>query len=147
MKGLAPSPTVGFRNRIAQKYKVIIVPEKNTTKTCSRCLGPATKDDTRIAKRKKGLKNLYKRRTAVRGLRRCDNDICKGLINREQHMESIPKGPLRWNRDHNAAINIRSNFIHFLQKGVWHPCFKKSKPDPTLAHNEESEFTQGNERS
>src|SRR5690554_1845505 len=86
MKGLASSPTVGIKRRIAQKYKVIDTPEWNTTKTCSRCEGEMEGDPTRTTTNKDG------KVVPLRGIRRCNNeDYCGGL--------------LRWNRDHNAAIN------------------------------------------
>ncbi len=28
-------------------------------------------------------------------------------------------GGLRWNRDHNAAINIRNNLLPYLERGTW----------------------------
>ena len=28
-------------------------------------------------------------------------------------------GLRRWNRDHNAAINIRANLLHYLESGTW----------------------------
>ena len=54
------------------------------------------------------------RKVPLRGIRCCNNEKCGGL--------------LRWNRDHNAAINIRVNGIHWIQTGKWHPDFiPKSK--------------------
>ncbi len=42
---------------------------------------------------------------SVWGIRRCNSTICGGLR--------------RWNRDHNAAINIRANLLHYLNTGTW----------------------------
>ena len=39
------------------------------------------------------------------GIRRCNSAICGG-----HH---------RWNRDHNAAINIRANLMHYAESGAW----------------------------
>ena len=39
------------------------------------------------------------------GIRRCNSAICGG------HR--------RWNRDHNAAINIRANLMHYAESGAW----------------------------
>ena len=47
----------------------------------------------------------------VRGIRRCKNENC-GVI---------------MNRDYNAAINIRRNLLHFIENGDWLPCFSKKK--------------------
>jgi hypothetical protein len=41
----------------------------------------------------------------VWGIRRCNSAICGGFC--------------RWNRDHNAAINIRANLLHYLDSGTW----------------------------
>ena len=38
------------------------------------------------------------------GIHRCISD-CGGLH--------------RWNRDHNAAINIRNNLLHYLESSTW----------------------------
>ena len=42
---------------------------------------------------------------AVWGIRRCNSATCGGFR--------------RWNRDHNAAINIRNNLLQFLETGAW----------------------------
>jgi hypothetical protein len=39
------------------------------------------------------------------GIRRCNSATCGGFR--------------RWNRDHNAAINIRANLLHYLNNGTW----------------------------
>jgi hypothetical protein len=46
-----------------------------------------------------------------RGIRRCDSATCGGR---------------RWNRDLNAAINIRANLMHAIDNGGrWHAKFKR----------------------
>ena len=107
MKGLESSPTSSFRNRLAKKVKVILVPEYYTTKTCSKCLGSLEPDPTRTFKRKDGAF------VPLRGIRRCHNEKCGGF--------------LRWNRDYNAAINIRTNLMYYLKHDVWHPSFLSPK--------------------
>ena len=42
---------------------------------------------------------------SVWGIRRCNSATCGGFR--------------RWNRDHNAAINIRANLLHYLESGSW----------------------------
>jgi len=103
MKGLESSPTSGFRKLLSKRVKVIDVPERNTTKTCSKCHGLLVPDKTRLSKTKQG------KLVPCRGIRRCNNAIHGGL--------------LRWNRDHNAAINIRSNLIHYINHNEWNPTF------------------------
>ena len=49
----------------------------------------------------------------VRGIRRCKNEEC-GVI---------------MDRDYNAAINIRRNLLHFIDNGDWHPRFSKKKEE------------------
>ena len=49
----------------------------------------------------------------VRGIRRCKNEEC-GVI---------------MDRDYNAAINIRRNLLHFIDNGEWHPRFSKKKKE------------------
>ena len=42
---------------------------------------------------------------SVWGIRRCNSATCGGFC--------------RWNRDHNAAINIRANLLHYAANGAW----------------------------
>lgn len=105
MKGLPSSPTTGLRRRIAQRYWVVDTCEYRTTKTCSRCQKEVTADSTRKFTKKDG------EIVPLRSIRRCNNvnQTCEGF--------------LRWNRDHNAAINIRANLLHWIQHGKWDPSF------------------------
>ena len=47
----------------------------------------------------------------VRGIRRCQNEECRVIMN----------------RDYNAAINIRQNLLHYIQHGDWCPRFKRNQ--------------------
>ena len=49
----------------------------------------------------------------VRGIRRCKNEEC-GVI---------------MDRDYNAAINIRRNLLHVIDNGEWLPRFSKKKKE------------------
>lgn len=101
MKGLASSPTTGLKRRIAQRYTVIDTSEYNTTRTCSRCHTLIKGDPSRMKKRKNS--DIW---DCLRSIRLCWNkDYCGGF--------------LRWDRDHNAAINIRAQLIHRLEFGFW----------------------------
>src|SRR5690606_16526770 len=72
-KGLASSPITGFRNRLAKKFTVVVVPEQNTTQICSRCGKKLQPDDTRTRLSKN------EDEVSVRGIRRCYSDICGDL--------------------------------------------------------------------
>jgi hypothetical protein len=102
LAGLPSSPTQGLRARLRAKahlgLQVVPVPEAYTTLTCSRCGATLKEDPTRARYTDAG------RLVAPRGIRRCHSANCGGL---------------RWNRDHNAAINIRANLLHRLQNGRW----------------------------
>ena len=50
----------------------------------------------------------------LRGIRRCNNEECGGPNAHHR---------LLWNRDHNAAINIRNNLLHRLKHNRWDPLF------------------------
>lgn len=101
MKGLIPSPTSGIRRKLSRHFTVIDVSEYNTTKTCCKCeektMGSFLKRED-----KKG------RLVDVRGIRRCQNEEC-GVI---------------MNRDYNASINIRKNLICYIKNGHWCEKFK-----------------------
>jgi hypothetical protein len=56
----------------------------------------------RLRKKKKDGKEEW---VPVWGIRRCNSATCGGLR--------------RWNRDHNAAINIRVNLLHYFESGAW----------------------------
>jgi hypothetical protein len=101
MKGLIPSPTCGIKRKLCQHFTVIDVPEYNTTKTCCKCQQP-TMD--KWEERKRLCKNGQW--VCVRGIRRCQNEECGVIMNRD-----------------NAAINIRKNLIYYLEHNQWNPIF------------------------
>jgi hypothetical protein len=118
LPGLAPSPTTGLRKRLRAKQhqglQVVDVPEAFTTLTCSSCGGRTAPDLTR-ATRKRQDGTLI----SPRGIRRCNSEQCGGL---------------RWNRDHNAAINIRTNLLYRMAHGRFDPRFARHANDePTPA--------------
>lgn len=104
-RGLPPSPVQGLRERlVARGLTVVRTPEFWTTKSCSRC-GQLLCEDASRAK----LNPTTGRSQAPHGIRRCTSATCEG-----------PRRlPFRWNRDANAALNIRVNLIHRLQTGRW----------------------------
>ncbi len=51
-------------------------------------------------------------------IRRCNSATCEGR---------------RWNRDHNAAINIRANLLHYLNNGTWPQHGNANDADETTA--------------
>ena len=120
LRGLEASPTVGLRKRLEAKRRsleaarhglpsltIITTPEHYTTKTCARCgereLGPS---DNHKRTNRSGVE------VCLRGIRRCNNEECGGSRD-GIHL------PLLWDRDHNAAINIRSNLLYRLEHGRW----------------------------
>jgi len=107
LRGSPPSPTTGLRKRFRAKAHqglvVIDTPEYGTSKMCSYCKGELMEDPHR--KRKRERKDGKKDLVSVWGIRRCNSANCGGLR--------------RWNRDHNAAINIRANLLHYLESGTW----------------------------
>jgi hypothetical protein len=111
MNGLIPSPTCGMRKLLSRHFRVVDTCEYNTTKKCSLCetgwVEPVLKRN-----HPKLLKKGIIRSMDVRGLRRCNNEECAAYVN----------------RDHNAACNIRSNLLHYIQHGTWHPTFSYVKP-------------------
>jgi len=111
LPGIESTPTTGLKRRLAQRLEVHTVPEYKTSCTCSYCLGHVKGDRNRnklITDRRTGLP----KRVPVRGIRRCNSVQCGG------HK--------LWNRDHNAAINIRRNLLHKIQHGQWYPPFTRA---------------------
>jgi hypothetical protein len=102
-----PSPTTGLRKRLRAKlYQGLVVintPEYRSSKMCSRCKGEVAEDPSH--KRKYVCKDGTVKMVPVWGIRRCNSATCGGFR--------------RWNRDHNAAINIRANLLHYLERGTW----------------------------
>ena len=131
-KGTISSPTVGVRKLLSKHFTVIDIPEYKTTKTCCRChqptLGPhiwKTKTELRRKKKpdkldekmeikeKMEIEEKKEGSYPVRGIRRCQNEEC-GVI---------------FNRDYNAAINIRLNLLHYIQHGDWCDRFKRKNTE------------------
>ena len=108
----APSPTTGLRRRLRAKAHqglvVIDTPEPGTSKYCARCHGELKEDPTRTRTRRRVVDEevQLQEKVPLWGIRRCNSATCGGL---------------RWNRDHNAAINIRNNLLHYLESGTWPP--------------------------
>lgn len=115
MKGCIPSPCSGIRNMLKKHFDVVDVHEFRTTKTCSKCLeGEMTPVRKRVIRRGHANRNKEYANVPrdVRGLRRCNNEECAVLFN----------------RDYNAAMNIRKNLLHRIHKGRWHPAFARTDP-------------------
>jgi len=117
MRGLAPTPSNSLCTRLAQWVLVYRTPEYYTTKSCCRCdNNNLIPDCTRTY-----LKEVYSEdrtvmehvRTPLRSIRRCNSVECGGH--------------LRWVRDQNSPINIRSNWLHAMLYGVWNPRFSAQK--------------------
>lgn len=60
MKGCQPSPTTGIKRTLMQHFKVVTVPEYNTTITCSKCNQPTM--DSFIERVRKKRKKRRRRR-------------------------------------------------------------------------------------
>ena len=110
IKGTVSSPTVGLRRMLSKHFTVIDVPEYNTTKTCCKCNEPLMKAFLyRKRRRKKEEENEDAKAYPVRGIRRCQNEECGVIVN----------------RDYNAAINIRLNLLNHIKNGDWCERFKR----------------------
>jgi hypothetical protein len=108
----APSPTAGLRRRLCAKAHqgllVISTPEYRSSKMCSRCQRELQEDPTRTRQKtvvEDDGEIEIRKYVPVWSIRRCNSATCGGLR--------------RWNRDHNAAINIRANLLHYLSSGTW----------------------------
>jgi transposase len=95
-----------LRAKAHQGLVVIDTPEYRSSKMCSRCKETVHKDPSRARVQIRHIDDEIQVRLPVPvwGIRRCYSDICGGL---------------RWNRDHNAAINIRDNLLQYLASGTW----------------------------
>jgi hypothetical protein len=98
MPGLIPSPTVGIRKKLQDRFLSVDVPEWNTTVTCNEC-------NARTAGMKRQKKEGSDEIVSIHGLRYCNT--CKTFLN----------------RDKNAAKNILNNFLYFEKHGTWNPLF------------------------
>jgi hypothetical protein len=105
IKGLIPSPTTGFKEKLRNRFDMVDVPEWNTTKTCRLCSGECKEPgiQIRIWKKRKGEWKKIKKET--RDLKECKN--CGTILN----------------RDRNGALNILHNFCYYEKNGSWDPRF------------------------
>jgi len=118
MRGLAPTPSNSLCTRLAQWVLVYRTPEYYTTKSCCRCdNNNLIPDCTRTYQKElvysEGRQVMEHVRTPLRSIRRCNSRECGGH--------------LRWVRDQNSPINIRSNWLHAMLYGVWNPRFSAEK--------------------
>jgi hypothetical protein len=119
MKGCISSPSSSMLRLISTNFKdTIIVPEYNTSKTCSCCHSQIDmKTPFQVDSRKPNQDGDIEK-LDVRGLRRCQNEKC-GVL---------------WSRDYNAAINIKDNLVHHIFNHCWNPLFAsaRKKSDKTI---------------
>ena len=112
-----PSPTGALRIALARRFNVIDTDEYGTTKLCCKCgvgeMMPLPIDEAFSINHRalhRGGDEAYHKRP-VRGLRRCNNVECATLFD----------------RDHNAAINIRANALHHIRHRCWDPRFRERR--------------------
>jgi hypothetical protein len=101
-KGNPPTIGVGLMNKLAKRFVVALTPEQYTSKTCCKCFktcGPFVE----LEKKKK---------KKIRGVRRCQNENCK----------------LIQNRDRTGASNIGTQFkLLFEGEGTIHSMSKQER--------------------
>lgn len=102
-RGLAPSPGVGLRRRLAQDFLVVNVPEAYTSQRCSQCGSELEAPRRRVPKSKRRKPLEEQKEVEVRGLRKCTSTDC-GIY---------------WNRDFNSARCILRNALHFVENGAY----------------------------
>ena len=112
-RGLAPTPGVGLRRRLARDFLVVGTPEAYTSQRCSecgsevrpvaeRCKVPTSKKRRAAATGVDQEKEDEKSKDAdVRGLRQCVSTQCG----------------IRWNRDLNSARGIVRNAVELARSG------------------------------
>jgi hypothetical protein len=111
--GYFPGPVKELRKRLELHTRVVVLDEHNTSKRCSRCCQHGT---TRtMEEQKRDLLPGYKensdgKKVEIHGVRVCKNKSCGGET--------------RWNRDINAARNMRQVFLEMLFKT------NKVRPEP-----------------
>jgi len=104
-RGVYPSPVIGLRKKLCQRFKVVGVPEFYTTKTCRFCNSTSTKLVETFGKKKK--KNKNNKEEEEKGPKTRD------ILKCEQCGKYL-------NRDRNAALNILENWKHFENSGYQH---------------------------
>ncbi|KAL1496786.1 hypothetical protein AB1Y20_014374 [Prymnesium parvum] len=106
-KGRPPCPGVMLMRELAKYFPVVLVPERNTSKTCSYCGFVGCKSvsevDATLREEKMGAatspQEVYRAsRCELRSLRRCHNASCRKVLN----------------RDRNAAVNIGRRLHDYL---------------------------------
>lgn len=111
LPGSAPTPTEGLRKRLRiAGLRVIRTPEAYSSKLCCRCHKELTKCYVvRYKVDRDG--HMYRHTYSPRDLRYCQS--CEDQLERF------------WNRDLNAAINIRNNLLYRLKSKdhSWNPIF------------------------
>lgn len=100
MRGCEPTPNRGIKKLLSKTFRIVEVPEYRTTKTCYKC-------GEEVGSAVKHLNEKTGEQRDCRGLRRCKNENCA----------------VYWTRDYNAALNIRANYMHYVEHGTWHPRF------------------------
>ena len=123
MRHQAPTIGVGLRKHFYSKgLKVLLVNENNTSKTCSSCHGLVEKFKDTVSKKHKTLGNKIQ----VHGLLRCTTYNC---VNKSGTITFR-----YWNRDLNAALNIRDIGYYLLKGEDKLKCFQR-KAIPSIIHN------------
>ncbi|KAL1504762.1 hypothetical protein AB1Y20_008538 [Prymnesium parvum] len=106
-KGRPPCPGVMLMRELAKYFPVVLVPERNTSKTCSHCgfvgCTSVSEVDATLREQKMGAatspQEVYRAsRFELRSLRRCHNASCRKVLN----------------RDRNAAVNIGRRLHDYL---------------------------------
>lgn len=107
MRGMEPTPGIGLKRRLSRDFQVITVNEAFTSSVCFSCGSRAFAIPKLEHEHWNPKKKLEGIRLPVRGLRRCTNENCRKL----------------WNRDHLGALNILKNFHHWIHNNEQHPLF------------------------
>ena len=118
-KGNPPCIGIGLRKELAKHFIVASTPERNTSKTCSRCgseCGPATdlekvRRETMLAQASTDKEIKKAKHYTIRGLRRCTNENCASFLH----------------RDYNAAMGIGCRF-----KSIWNDTVAETEDDTDM---------------
>ena len=114
MPGNIPSPSRGLRRRLAWDFTILDVPEANTTKLCSRCVRHGRRGVMESCLRRRSARPPDHKMEEVRGLRRCNNAVCR----------------VYFSRDYNSDINMLIQGRHYIEHGIWHPAYARQAPVP-----------------
>ena len=80
-KGNPPCVGAGLMRKLSKRFVVALTPEAYTSKTCNRCLHPC-------GAWKEVEEEMGKKKTGIRGLRRCTQRDCMLPLNRDQNAAS-----------------------------------------------------------